>query len=229
MTPRPAAPAAPAPAVPRSSGRGGLAATAPAGPRAPGRPRSVACDDAICRATLDVLADAGLAGVTIESVAARAGVGKATIYRRWSGKDDLLVDAVARLTEPVRPVLTGSLRGDLIALVGAAAQRTRSSMAARVMPHLMGHGASHPELLERYREQVIAPRRRRIGEVLRGGVLAGELRPELDIDFAIDLLIGPVIYRSLTRPEDPTPPDYPERAVDAVLSGLGVRPLSGRS
>ncbi len=197
--------------------------SAPAHSRAPGRPRSVECSEAICRATLDVLADDGLVGVTVEAVAARAGVGKATIYRRWSGKEDLLVEAVARLDEQVGPPLTGSLRGDLITLVGSAWEHTRSTVTARIMPRLLGHGVSHPDLLKRYREQVIVPRRRRIAEVLRGGVLAGELRPDLDIEHAIDLLVGPVIYRSLTRPDEPVSADYPERTVDAVLSGLRPR------
>lgn len=199
---------------------GASPASAPAPPRAPGRPRSVECSEAICRATLDVLAEDGLVGVTMEAVAARAGVGKATIYRRWSGKDDLLVEAVGRLDEPVRPPLTGSVRGDLIALVGSAWEHTQSTVTARIMPRLLDHGVSHPDLLTRYREQVIGPRRRRIAEVLRGGVLAGELRADLDIELAIDVLVGPVIYRSLTRPDEPVPANFPDRVVDTVLGGL---------
>ncbi|MEP6462430.1 MAG: TetR/AcrR family transcriptional regulator [Frankiaceae bacterium] len=194
-------------------------------PRPSGRPRDPVCEQAICRATLDLLAESGLAGLTIEAVAARAGVGKATIYRRWSGKDELLIDAVARLTEPVRPALRGNLRDDLVVLLDALSARSRSSQAARILPRLLGEGVSHPEVLRHYREQVIVPRRKRIAEVLRGGIAAGELRADLDtdIEFAIDLLVGPVIYRLLTRPDEALPADLPERLVDAVLAGLRPR------
>src|SRR5262245_53342618 len=149
--------------------------------KAPGRPRSAVIDEAITEAVLDLLAD----GVTIEAmsmeaVAARAGVGKATIYRRWSNKEAMLIDAVARLKgEP--PVVTGeSLREDLLALMRPIG-RVKITRAGQIMPCLIPHLHRSPELLRLY-HQMLEPRRELMREVLRRGIASGELRADIDIE-----------------------------------------------
>lgn len=182
-----------------------------------GRPRDPSCDTKIIQATLALLADDGYDGVTMEAVAARAGVGKATLYRRYPGKEALVVDALATLTDTVPRVASGGLRDDLVALV-ASTVRVTSSPAGRLLPRLVSAAVDNPGLLERYRQQVITPRRRRFAEVLLAGIGAGDLRADLDVEQTIDLLVGPVLYRSLLRPEEPPLP-APE-VVDAVLAGI---------
>ena len=182
-----------------------------------GRPRDPACDAKIIQATLALLADDGYDGVTMEAVAARAGVGKATLYRRYPGKEALVVDALATLSDTVPRGVGGGLRDDLIALV-ASTVRTTNSPAGRLLPRLVSAAVDNPGLLERYREQVITPRRRRFAEVLLAGIRSGELRADLDVEPTIDLLVGPVLYRSLLRPQEPPLP-APE-VVDVVLAGI---------
>ncbi len=182
-----------------------------------GRPRDPSCDTKIIQATLALLADDGYDGVTMEAVAARAGVGKATLYRRYAGKEALVVDALATLSDTVPRVARGDLRDDLVALV-ASTVRTTSSPAGRLLPRLVSAAVDNPGLLERYRQQVITPRRRRFAEVLAAGIRSGALRVDLDVEHTIDLLVGPVLYRSLLRPDQPPLPAT--EVVDALLAGI---------
>jgi AcrR family transcriptional regulator len=133
--------------------------------RRPGRPRSEQADQAIIAAALSLFAESGPEGLCIERVAARAGVGKATIYRRWPGKEDLLLDAIAAVKAPLPEPAGRSAREDLVTLLGAMCRETAD------------------------------PRRARQFALLRGGIATGELRPDLDVDAALFMLTGAVVAR----------------------------------
>jgi AcrR family transcriptional regulator len=190
--------------------------------RRPGRPRSEAADRAIIDAALSLFAESGPEGLCIERVAARAGVGKATIYRRWPGKEDLLLDAIAALKAPLPQPAGRSVREDLVTLLGVMCQETADPRRSRQFALLLGEGAKYPRLLARYMETVVEPRREVIREVLRRGVAAGELRPDLDVDAALFMLIGAVLARR-GHEQQAIPPGYPERVVDELLRGLAGR------
>lgn len=190
-----------------------------------GRPRDPSRDVAIVRATLDLLAEGGFGAVTMEAVAARACVGKATLYRRYAGKDQLVIDALASLTEPAEVPVGASMRDQLVALLRGV-QRRADSLAGRIFPRLVSEAIDNPELLRSYRQQVLDPRRQRFLDVLRRGADEGLLRGDLDLDHAVDLLVGAVAYRNLIRTEPPAAPDFVERVVDDLLAGLGPRPTS---
>jgi AcrR family transcriptional regulator len=190
--------------------------------RRPGRPRSEEADRAIIGAALALFAESGPEGLCIERVAARAGVGKATIYRRWPGKEDLLLDAIAALKTPLPKPAGRSAREDLVALLGAMCEETADPRRARQFALLLGEGAKYPRLMARYLETVVEPRREVIRTVLRRGIATGELRPDLDVEAALFMLIGAVIARR--GPEmGAVPPGYPARVVDELLRGLAVR------
>ncbi len=190
--------------------------------RRPGRPRSEQADRAIIDAALSLFAESGPEGLCIERVAARAGVGKSTIYRRWPGKEDLLLDAIAALKTPLSEPAGRSAREDLIALLGAMCEETADPRRARQFALLLGEGAKYPRLMARYLETVVEPRREVIRTVLRWGIATGELRPDLDIEAALFMLVGAVIARR--GPEmEAVPPGYPERVVDQLLGGLAAR------
>ena len=139
--------------------------------RPPGRPRSAEADRAILRAAVDLLADEGYGGVTMEGVAARAGVGKATVYRRWPCKSALVVDAVTACRERgVQPPDTGSARQDLLVFVRGFMHHLRTSDAARVMPALVAELSRNPELATEFREGFVQPRRAKVLEAVRRGV-----------------------------------------------------------
>lgn len=184
-----------------------------------GRPRDPSRDVAIVEATLALLAEGGYGAVTMEAVAARAGVGKATLYRRYPNKEQLVVDAVATLVEPPEPPAGAGVRDELVATLEAV-RRKAGSLAGQIFPRLLSEGARNPALLERYREQVLEPRHRRLRRVLERAVQTGVVRPDVDLDHAVGLLVGPVVYRNIVRTEPPPGPDLAPRVVDDVLRAL---------
>ena len=190
--------------------------------RRPGRPRSERAEQAIIDAAIEALGEYGIDGVRCEDVAARAGVGKATLYRRWAGKEDLLIAAFAAMKHPL-PVPRGeSVRDDLVALLAVVAADADDPRFAQQYALLHGAGERYPRLVARYREQVIEPRRDLVRAVLRRGVETGELRPGINVEVAMLLLTGAVLARGK---HDPTPavPGFVESAVDELLLGLTPR------
>ncbi len=196
---------------------------APAGgPRRPGRPRSEQADRAIIDAALCVFAEHGVEGLCIEKVAAKAGVGKATIYRRWPGKEDLLLDALAALKTPLPEPRGESVRDDLVALMEAMAADYADPRRAREFALLLGEGAKFPRLMAKYTGTVVEPRREVIRSVLRRGIETGVLRPDIDVEVALFMLTGAVLARGKHQPEGISA-GYGERVVDELLAGLAAR------
>jgi AcrR family transcriptional regulator len=192
-----------------------------AAPRSPGRPRSTRVDEAIIEAVLDLLAAGNsVESLSIEAIAAKAGVGKATIYRRWSGKDTLLVDALRTLKGQPPTPSGASVRDDLVLLVTGV--RNPDPRASKIMPCLMPEMNRSPQQYALYQE-IVQPRRELMREVLRRGIRTGELRPDIDIELAMALLTGPVLMQKLFRwNPDLDVDNLPERVVDAVLAGLAA-------
>lgn len=191
-------------------------------PARPGRPRSARADEAILQATLELLAEeAGVAGISMEAVAARAGVGKSTVYRRWPNKERLIVDALAALKRPLPDPAGGSVRDDLLALAEAIC-RERSAKHGRCLWNVLGGADKYPELLARYHREVIEPRREIIRRVLRRGVETGELRADLDVEAAIEMLVGAMTLQSRAPAATAPPEDLAERVVDTLLRGIAA-------
>jgi AcrR family transcriptional regulator len=192
-------------------------------PRGPGRPRNAQADEAIIKAVLSLLAEGStVEALSIEAVAARAGVGKATIYRRWSGKDALIVDAVSSMRGPIPAARGGTVREDLILLLGPGSKRPDERMT-RIMSCLVPGVHSSPERYRLYQD-LVEPRRQAVREVLQRGVRTGELRADTDIEAALAVLAGPILIQRMLRwhpgLDDAT---LPERVVDTVLVGLAGR------
>ncbi|HUC59353.1 MAG TPA: TetR/AcrR family transcriptional regulator [Streptosporangiaceae bacterium] len=190
--------------------------------RRAGRPRSMQAERAIINAALDEFAEAGPQGLAIEKVAAKAGVGKATIYRRWPGKEELLLDAISAMRTELPEPKGESVREDLAALLDAMGRESADPRWARQFALLLGDGAAYPRLLERYLDTVVEPRREIVRNVLRRGVATGELREETNIEAAVDLLTGAVIARPRSG-KDRVDRGYARRIVDELLIGLASR------
>ncbi|MEV0925385.1 TetR/AcrR family transcriptional regulator [Streptomyces spongiicola] len=187
-----------------------------------GRPRSEAAERAI-RGAVAVLLEQGvpLGDISIERIARTAGVGKATIYRRWADKEELFVD-VLRDIEPPDPDLPGtSARDDLVVMLESVRLRGLAQRSSALLYNVRAQMKSHPRLWDAYVATVIDPRRATVLEILRRGVALGEIRGDLDIDLLNDLLVGPMLVRAVMRPDAPLPGDLAERMVTAVLEGLG--------
>ncbi|HUA42216.1 MAG TPA: TetR/AcrR family transcriptional regulator [Streptosporangiaceae bacterium] len=209
--------AGPASAPPDADGAG--AALPPS--RRPGRPRSERAERAILSAALEEFADCGPDALGIEQVAARAGVGKATIYRRWPGKEDMLLDAISLLRTELPEPQGRSVRTDLIALLNAIRKETADRRRARLFALLQGEGSRYPRLMERYIQTVVQPRRDVVRSVLRRGVATGELREDTDIEAASFLLDGAVLA-SMYGP-GAADSRYARRVVEELLRGLAAR------
>jgi AcrR family transcriptional regulator len=191
--------------------------------KAPGRPRSARADEAIIEAVLDLLTEGTPAeAISIEAVAGRAGVGKATIYRRWSNKEALLVDAVASVKGEPPKIAGVSVRDDLVTLLRPAgtAQHTR---AGKIMPCLLSEMHRSAELYRVY-QAIAEPRRELMREVLRRGIRDGELRADIDLEVAIAMLVGPLVAQAVLRWNPALERDtLPERLVEALWPAIAVR------
>jgi AcrR family transcriptional regulator len=195
--------------------QGGAAAERP-----PGRPRDARADRAILEATRELIAEVGVYGFRTDDVAARAGVGKGAIYRRYRSKDELVTAAVAALVDKEIAVPdTGSTRTDLLVLMREAVALYRGSAAGRLMPNLIGAMAEKPDLARAVRDGFLASRRGALNEVLRRGVERGDLRPDLDVDLALDVLGGPLFYRLLVT-GGPLDEQLAESVADLILRGF---------
>ena len=193
--------------------------------RGPGRPRNQDYDDVILDAAMAILAEDGYPGLTIDGVAARAKVGRPTIYRRWPSKPALVVAALARSTGLAPASDTGTVRGDLLAVQRHQVALMNSAGWRRITPGLTADLAADPELARTYLEEYIAPRRRSVWDALDRGIARGELPPGIDHAFISDLLTGPLYYRALGRGEH-LPPEAAERTVDVVLAAHPPSPAA---
>jgi AcrR family transcriptional regulator len=190
--------------------------------RSPGRPRSAKVDEAIIEAVIDLLAGGTTAEtLSIEAVAAKAGVGKATIYRRWANREALLVDAVAKIKGQLADLPGTGTRDDLVALLRPSTLAT-ATRDANILPCIVSELHRSPELSRSYR-QAMEPRRDQARQVLRAGIESGELRADLDIEMAIAMLFGPLIAQRLLLPREGGTADADvERLVDALWPALAA-------
>jgi AcrR family transcriptional regulator len=188
--------------------------------RRPGRPRSVEADQAIVGATMAVLMEDGYRGLRMEAVVARSGVGKATLYRRYGSKEELVAHVVRRLSQGITAPDTGSLLGDWEALAEAVLSAARTTNSAVFLPRLLAESAGDPELHRIFYENLVQPRRTATREVLERAVERGELRDDLDLELAMDVLVGPIIYRLLLSGGDVEQLPTPAELLELLMRGL---------
>jgi AcrR family transcriptional regulator len=186
-----------------------------------GRPREQRADHAMLRATLELMAERGVADLRMEDVARKARVGKATIYRRHRSKDELVAAAVAALVREIGVPDTGSTRGDLLALMDGAVAVYSGSVEAGVMPALVDAMSRDAELARVVREGFLAERRAALRAVVQRGVARGDLDPGLDRELALDVLGGPLFYRLLVT-GGPIDHALAEGVVDLLLRGFAA-------
>jgi AcrR family transcriptional regulator len=186
--------------------------------RPPGRPRSESIRVAILRTTLKLLGENGFSDLTIADVAARASVGKATVYRWWPDKAALIADAFARSATPeLHFPDTGSVDTDMSQQMRQLIKIFRSPRG-RIVSAILGGGQSDRGLITAFRERFMKPRRQEAYATLRRGILRGELRHDIDMDLLLDSLYGPIYMRFLLR-HDSLTPDFVDNLCRLVLGG----------
>jgi AcrR family transcriptional regulator len=201
------------------------------GIRRPGRPRSAQAHKAIIDATLELLAEEGFQGLSIEAVAARAGVGKTTIYRRWASKDELVIDAIRQVQIDIPVVDTGNFRNDLAALLKTAYQGFMAypyPFLGKLMLKFIGEYQTNPEIFQGAITQLIIPRFQRFTRMVEQAQAREEIRGDIDPELVMDLVAGSLYFHwIIMRNVMPTSSSYPaewiEQVTDAIMQGIGTK------
>ena len=199
--------------------------------RGRGRPRSAEAERAILDATLRMLGTRGVAGTTIEGVAADAGVGKTTIYRRWPSKTDLILAAISDLVPSGDPPDTGTMAGDMAALAEIQQRRLAGSGLSGIVPRVLAESMSDPELHQDFVDRVVNPFRDLLRLFIVRGIERGELRPDLEVEPLVDLLHSIPIYKILMSRGDPAsleqvPSAYLPLLAPGILNSSSGAPAS---
>jgi AcrR family transcriptional regulator len=192
-------------------------------PATRGRPRSDRAHRAILDATRDLLVEGGFSKLRLEHVAERAGVGKATIYRRWRTREALVLELLMELASPHLDIEdVGDTRAELLAATVNPLRALTDTPFGPVIRALLSQIAGNPTLGDPFRAAVVQRRRDAIGQVIARGISRGDLRSDAEADLATELLVGPVYFRLMFGGE--LTPRFAERIVDAVLRGFAPRP-----
>jgi AcrR family transcriptional regulator len=192
--------------------------------RPPGRPRSAEADEAILRAALELLASDGYRALTMEAVRERSGVGKATLYRRYGSKEELVKAAIVHLNSDIPlPDDTGTVVGDFAATAQTIIAGAARTGALTLMPRLLSEVVNDPEMHALFSQHLVEPRRRVVRAIVERAKARGELREDIDPDLAVDLMVGPMIYRLIIAGGEASGLGDPAEVLEAVLAGLRPR------
>lgn len=184
-----------------------------------GRPRSEDVDSGILESVLDALSQAGVAGVRIERIAANAGVSKASIYRRYESKEELIIAAIQHMRQqvPVVPA-TGTARERLLALLSGTRANMSRSRDARVMMAVMNSHEQESDLAHLVYERILQPRRELLRSIITEGIASGEFSASIDIEVMTPLLVGPMLYLGMWSMIDSVAQTSTEAVLDALLN-----------
>lgn len=191
----------------------------------PGRPRSKKSHEAILIATREILFDSGVHALSIEGVAAKARVGKTTIYRHWSSKEELMSEAIGAISDEIEIPDTGNVLSDLTmvlkGMADVADQASGSSVQAmrKVLAGLMGS----PALMDVYKAQFVNPRRNVLTQIIKKGVTRGEIRQDIDIDNLINIVGGSYFYTILMNETPPSTEEWLKHITPIMLEGIAPR------
>jgi AcrR family transcriptional regulator len=187
--------------------------------RPPGRPRSKRAHQAILQAANELLESEGFAAVTVEAIAERAGVSKATVYRWWPNRAAVVMDGFLSIVSSEVPFPhTGHAREDIRIHMRRLAEAFGGKMG-RTVAALIAEGQSDPELAEALRSRWLSVRRTEAKEILELGIERGELREDLDPEVAVDILYGPIYYRMLVG-HAPLEEDFANALADHAFAGF---------
>lgn len=183
----------------------------------PGRPRSAQSHQAMLQATLELLAEVGFEAMSIEAIASRAGVGKTTIYRRYSSKAELVADAIENVREEIVIPDTGSLWGDMDALIQNAAQISLNPLGRQTVAMIISSASSNAEFAQIYWTKYLQPRREAFAVVLERAKARQEVKPDLDPDLVFDTMSGIMLYAMIFQPTPESWETYVRRSLELVL------------
>ncbi|HBL59736.1 MAG TPA: TetR family transcriptional regulator [Cyanobacteria bacterium UBA8803] len=187
--------------------------------KSPGRPRSAQSHQAILQATLELLAEVGFDAMSIDAIATRAGVGKTTIYRRYSGKEELVADAIESLRQDVFIPDTGHLWSDLDALIENAAHITLSPLGRQTVAMIISSASTNSQFAQIYWTKYMQPRRQAFTVVLERAKARSEVQTNLDAGLVFDIMSGIMLYALIFPPTSESWTKYVRRALELLFIG----------
>jgi AcrR family transcriptional regulator len=197
---------------------------------APGRPRDPETTASILRAALDLAEEKGFDSLSVEGIAARTGVAKTTIYRRWPNVWAIVMDAFLAEVTQLAPIQARATARESLAASMRLLARAYRGRPGQLLRPLLGRAQVEPDLWEAVRTRWVEPRRQVAREVIRRGIDTGELRAGLDADVMLDALYGPLYHRLLVPYDNaPLSDAYIDTLVDTVFGGLARQPGRGPS
>ncbi|MBI4785319.1 MAG: TetR/AcrR family transcriptional regulator [Oscillatoriophycideae cyanobacterium NC_groundwater_1537_Pr4_S-0.65um_50_18] len=185
--------------------------------KSPGRPRSAQSHQAMLQATLELLAEVGFEAMSIEAIASRAGVGKTTIYRRYSSKAELVADAIESIREEIALPDTGSLWGDMDVLIQNAAQISLNPLGRQTAAMIISSASSHAEFAQIYWTKYLQPRREAFAVVLERAKARQEVKSDLDPGLVFDTMSSIMLYAMIFPPISESWETYVRRSVELIL------------
>ncbi len=187
-----------------------------------GRPRSAKSHRAILQAALALLSEVGFETMSMDAIAARAGVGKTTIYRRYTSKEELVADAIETIREEIIIPDTGSFERDLDALIRSAAQITLAPLGRQAVAMIIGSASSNPKFAEMYWTKYLQPRRQAFAVVIERAKARNEVQPDIDSSLVFDAMSGIMLYALIFPPTDEPWIAYVHRALKLLFRGESV-------
>jgi AcrR family transcriptional regulator len=179
------------------------------------RTPSVAAHKKVIEAAIQLIGERGIEGTSMDAIAQVSGVSKATVYKHWKDKETLCIDVIVSLRELPPEFRSGDTRRDLIDLLTHLSKADKPDRLMKIWPRIIGYAAANPKFAAALQEHSFAPRRAQIGRILKEAADRGDLPDGIDVNFALDLLVGPVIHRRFTTNQ--VPAGFAELVVDAFL------------
>jgi len=189
------------------------------------RPRSRRAHDKVLDSAIALFADNGIDATSIDSIAAHSGVSKATIYKHWSDKNALCLEAMGRihgLDREAPKFDSGDLKQDFIDLLNHKPSEDQAQLRERLLPHLIAYGARNPEFGFAWRTRVMEPARKQATALLDRGIGQGVFPADLDKVVGLSLLLGPMVYKHIFRSVTPPPANLAEAVVEAFWRAFAV-------
>lgn len=183
----------------------------------PGRPRSAQSHQAILQASLELLAEVGFAAMSMDAIAARAGVGKTTIYRRYASKEELVADAIESIREEIVIPDTGNLQSDIDTLIQNAAQITLNPIGRQTVAMIISSASSNPQFAQIYWTKYLQPRRKAFAVVLERAKARKEIQADLDSNLIFDTMSGIMLYALIFQPPSESWTTYVRRALNLLF------------
>jgi AcrR family transcriptional regulator len=176
------------------------------------RTPSAEAHEKVLKAACKLIAERGIESTSMDAIAAESGVSKATVYKHWANKDALLIDVLRSFSDKLPEFESENAREDMLQLMRFFARAKRRDELTRIWPRIMGYAMSNQDFARALNDFAFQPRRDLVERIIGRAVRAGELREEVDPEFAMDLLIGPILHRRFRC--DPVAEDLPDRIVD---------------